>query len=57
VQIIMHVQIGIGPDLPHYGAYRMAMEIESGCRRPCAGDASSDEVQVESRHANAPRRC
>jgi hypothetical protein len=32
VQIIMHVQIGIGPDLPHYGAYRMAMEIESGCR-------------------------
>jgi hypothetical protein len=27
MQVIMHVQIGIGPDLPDNGAHRMATEI------------------------------
>lgn len=32
MQIIMHVQIGIGPDPPDNGACRMAVQIEGGCR-------------------------
>jgi hypothetical protein len=51
----MHVQIGIGPDVPHYGAYRMAMEIESGCRVQEMHRRMA--VQGGSRHANAPGRC
>lgn len=33
MQVIMHVQIGIGPDLSDNGACRIAVQIEGGCRR------------------------